>query len=221
MRKPHRSKSPRGGAGALLIVPSSPPAELFFLHQDNCGNQDHLDDPMLEEAVINYSPDGGPEQQESPVYAPTVEGLAVLQSDVNASASDLIASLATPVRPPILPSPIHIHSKKPKVILNSSQRHSERLEKKKRNNCKVELIAQEIISKIFGIMNEGDSFDDNVKKLYLQRFKQPLTPRSLKMIADLVEKGGCKKLKIKVAKGRAVSDSSLEPNVCKTWRAPT
>ncbi|XP_052154239.1 uncharacterized protein LOC127772261 [Oryza glaberrima] len=149
MRKPHRSKSPRGGAGALLIVPSSPPAELFFLHHDNCGNQDHLDDPMLEEAVINYSPDGGPEQQESPVYAPTAEGLAVLQSDVNASASDLIASLATP------------------------------------------------------------------------RFKQPLTPRSLKMIADLVEKGGCKKLKIKVAKGRAVSDSSLESNVCKTWRAPT
>ncbi|EEC77038.1 hypothetical protein OsI_15411 [Oryza sativa Indica Group] len=54
-----------------------------------------------------------------------------------------------------------------------------------------------------------------------KRFKQPLTPRSLKMIADLVEKGGCKKLKIKVAKGRVVSDSSLEPNVCKTWRAPT
>ncbi|EEC84112.1 hypothetical protein OsI_30438 [Oryza sativa Indica Group] len=35
------------------------------------------------------------------------------------------------------------------------------------------------------------------------RFKQPLTPRSLKMIADLVKKGGCKKLKLKAAKGKA------------------
>jgi hypothetical protein len=52
-------------------------------------------------------------------------------------------------------------------------------------------------------MNESDSFDENVKKLYLQRFKQPLTPRSLKMIADLVKKGGCKKLKLKAAKGKA------------------
>ncbi|EEE69213.1 hypothetical protein OsJ_28427 [Oryza sativa Japonica Group] len=34
-------------------------------------------------------------------------------------------------------------------------------------------------------------------------FKQPLTPRSLKMIADLVKKGGCKKLKLKATKGKA------------------
>lgn len=33
--------------------------------------------------------------------------------------------------------------------------------------------------------------------------KKKLTPRSLKMIADLVEKGGCKKLKLKAAKAKA------------------
>lgn len=53
------------------------------------------------------------------------------------------------------------------MTLNSTQRHSERVEKKRKNGCKIETIAQEILSKKFVIMNESDSFDENVKKNFI------------------------------------------------------
>lgn len=47
-------------------------------------------------------------------------------------------------------------------------------------------------------------FDKNIKKLYVQHFKKPLSPASMKMITTLVEKGGCKGTRLKTAKKKAV-----------------
>lgn len=135
-----------------------------------------------------------PENTPSPVVSDLVPGA------VTSNVEQLISSISAPVRSPVLPTPKPISTRRSKVIVQSTQCHSARLESKRRNNCKIELISQEILSKRFGVMNDSDTFDENIKQLYLQRYKRPLTPRSLKMIADLVEKGGTRKLKVKATK---------------------
>lgn len=54
-------------------------------------------------------------------------------------------------------------------------------------------------------MDERSSFDHNIKKIYLQRYKKPLSPASLKTIAELVEKGGCKSIRLKASKKATVA----------------
>lgn len=87
--------------------------------------------------------------------------------------------------------------------ISSAQRHSERLLCKKRAGAKLEPFAQEILSQKFGLLDDRSSFDDNIKKAYLQRYKKPLSPGSLKTIAELVEKGGCKSIRLKAPKKKA------------------
>jgi hypothetical protein len=47
-------------------------------------------------------------------------------------------------------------------------------------------------------------FDANVKKLYLQHFRKPLSHASLKTIRSLVDKGGCKAINLKPGKKASV-----------------
>lgn len=120
-----------------------------------------------------------------------------------------LAELSTPIRPALLPVPdvnTHRHAcvKVAVPAIASAQRHSARLLSKRRSDAKLENFAQEIISKKFGFMDDHASFDDNVKKLYLQHFNKPLSPASLKTISELVEKGGCKAIRLKAAKKKAV-----------------
>lgn len=175
--------------------------------------ESHLD-PMLHEAAVHhsiYSPDTSSPRVSSPVFVPTSTGHAGADTPSACKAMQIdsfINGLATPVQPPLLPAP-DVNARKPsraKVkipALVSAQRHSERLLCKRRAGAKLENFAQEILSKKFGIIDESASFDDNIKKLYLQRYKKPLSPASLKIIADLVEKGGCKTIRMKNSKKNA------------------
>jgi hypothetical protein len=74
---------------------------------------------------------------------------------------------------------------------------SERLLCKRRTGAKLETFAQEILSKNFGLLDDKSTFDDNIKKIYLQLYKKPLSLVSLQIIAHLVEKGGCKSIRLK------------------------
>ncbi len=53
------------------------------------------------------------------------------------------------------------------------QRHSVRLAQKARKSTKLEFIAQEILAKKFGVLDESKQLDDQIKKLYLQHYKKP------------------------------------------------
>ncbi|EEC73624.1 hypothetical protein OsI_08127 [Oryza sativa Indica Group] len=172
------------------------------------------DDPMEVQVAINYSPEGDGSRKACPEYTPLATGLDAVQETSIDMVDQLVNSLSTPVRPPILPTPRPIRTKRPKIAIQSSQRHSEGLESKRRNNCKLEMVGQEIISKRFGTTNEGDTFNGNVKKLYLQRFKRPLTPRSLKMIADLVEKGASGRPKQRPSSSRRHPSPRPEDDRC-------
>lgn len=217
--------SPDGDAAAVLIVTS---ASAQTTHQADSllssqGREDVLEileshlDPMLHEAAVNhfiYSPDTNSPRVSAPVFVTSFAGPAsapTLSSPAAAKDSQIdefINDIATPIQPPLLPTP-DVNVRKPSRVkvkipaIASAQRHSERLLCKRRANAKFESFAQEILSKKFGIMNDSASFDDNVKKLYLQRYKKPLSPASLKTIADLVEKGGCKAIRLKVPKKKA------------------
>nr|ABA92228.2 expressed protein [Oryza sativa Japonica Group]BAG89113.1 unnamed protein product [Oryza sativa Japonica Group] len=192
----HRSREPSEGRVDILDILES-----------------HLD-PMLHEAAVHhsiYSPDTSSPRVSSPVFVPTSTGHAGADTPSACKAMKIdsfINGLATPVQPPLLPAP-DVNARKPsraKVkipALVSAQRHSERLLCKRRAGAKLENFAQEILSKKFGIIDESASFDDNIKKLYLQRYKKPLSPASLKIIADLVEKGGCKTIGMKNLKKNA------------------
>lgn len=216
IRRPHRSKSPRGGASAIPITADASfhPSQFVFIRQDDDVTQGCGDDPMEVQVAINYSPEGDGSRKACPEYTPLATGLDAVQETSIDMVDQLVNSLSTPVRPPILPTPRPIRTKRPKIAIQSSQRHSEGLESKRRNNCKLEMVGQEIISKRFGTTNEGDTFNGNVKKLYLQRFKRPLTPRSLKMIADLVEKGASGRPKQRPSSSRRHPSPRPEDDRC-------
>ncbi|EAZ17701.1 hypothetical protein OsJ_33244 [Oryza sativa Japonica Group] len=174
--------------------------------------ESHLD-PMLHEASVQhsiYSPDNASPRAASPVFVlssfaeqgtPHSNGVA---TDVQTQAGpmarqgnrveEFFSALSTPLQQPLLPAPdVNVcRPSRAKVTIpaiSSAQCHSERLLCKKRAGAKPETLAQEILSNKFGILDDHASFDDNIKKIYLQRYKKPLSPSSLKTIAELVEKG--------------------------------
>ncbi|EEE60512.1 hypothetical protein OsJ_13829 [Oryza sativa Japonica Group] len=214
-----RSREPSEGQGDVLSVLES-----------------HLD-PMLHEASVQhsiYSPDNAPPRVASPVFVlssfaeqgtPHTNGVA---TDVQTQAGlvarqgnrveEFISALSTPLQQPLLPAP-DVNARCPSYAkvtipaISSAQRHSKRLLRKKRAGAKLETLAQEILSNKFCILDDHASFDDNIKKIYLQRYRKPLSPSSLKTIAELVEKGGCKTIRLKAAKKKvAVAPLSLGQN---------
>ncbi|EEE65969.1 hypothetical protein OsJ_21879 [Oryza sativa Japonica Group] len=224
----------RGPTMTMMIERTTPKAVIEAVHSGTgsvaalpvgIGREDVLEileshlDPMLHEAAVNhsmYSPDTNSPRVSFPVFvtsfarpasAPTLTPLAAAK---DSQITEFINDIATSIQPPLLPAP-DVNVRKPsrvKVkipVIASAQRHSERLLYKRRANAKFENFTQEILSKKFGIMNDSASFDDNVKKLYLQRYKKPLSPASLKTIADLVEKGGCKAIRLKASKKASVA----------------
>ncbi|XP_052160187.1 uncharacterized protein LOC127777627 [Oryza glaberrima] len=115
---------------------------------------------MLHEAAVNhsiYSPDTNSPHVSSPVFVTSFAGptaAPTLSSPAAAKDSQIdefINDIATPIQPPLLPTP-----------------------------------------------------DVNVRKpSRVKRYKKPLSPASLKTIADLVEKGGYKAIRLKVPKKKA------------------
>lgn len=191
--------------------------------------ESHLD-PMLHEAAVQYSiysPDTNSLRAVSPVFVfssfaeqvtqvhgASVAGqvnnqaqAALVVSQVN-NVEEFIDTLSTPLQPPLLPAldanarhPSHVKVTIPAI--SSAQCHSERLLGMRRAGAKLETFAQEIMSKKFGIIDDHASFDDNIKKIYLQRYKKPLSPSFLKTITELAEKGGCKSIRLKAARKKA------------------
>jgi hypothetical protein len=84
------------------------------------------------------------------------------------------------------------------------QRHSARLALKVRRSTKLELIAQEILAKQFGVLDDNKLLSDQIKKLYLQHYKKPLSPADMKTITTLVENGGCKGVRLRAKKAASV-----------------
>jgi hypothetical protein len=174
---------------------------------------------MIHEATVQhsiYSPDTSSPRLPSPVFVPSFAGqrptpiqCSSLTGGSGNQMDGFLAELTTPIRPALLPVPdvnAHRHASVKVAVpaIASAQRHSAHLLSKRRSDAKLENFSQEILSKKFGFMDDHASYDDNVKKLYLQHFNKPLSLASLKTISELVEKGGCKAIRLKAAKKKAV-----------------
>lgn len=198
-----RSKSPDSGAMSQHICSVQPlqPDPLVSLQVQNSVLdllEMHLD-PMLHEVKLHesmYSPDTLEPRAASPEFVPSG------QQQVGGGETEFLASVTTPLPQPLLaaPAPAPRRPCKNKVNLPSVQRHSARLARKCSLGSRLEIFAQEILSKRFGFLDNNAAFDANVKKLYLQHFKKPLSPASLKTIRTLVDKGGCKAINLKSGK---------------------
>lgn len=202
---PYRNDSPDRGSACNRISSSVTPADLTFSSQDSGAILNLLEkhlDPMLHEASIRnivYSPDTSSSTLASPVFVlSSVASNQAPEMVANQSvAADFLDNLSTPMQQPLLKMP---KTKKRRPCLNkvtfSPQRHSVHLASKARRNSKLETIAQEILSNNFGLLDVGKPFDDRIKKLYLQQYKKPLSPAAMKTISALVEKGGCKAIRL-------------------------
>jgi hypothetical protein len=78
----------------------------------------------------------------------------------------------------------------------TTPRWSGRIEKQKRKDT----TTQELLARTLGILEENAEFDDNGIAAFIDKFKSPLSPRSITMLGSLVEKME----KVKKPKGRKV-----------------
>jgi hypothetical protein len=55
-----------------------------------------------------------------------------------------------------------------------------------------------------GVLDDNKLLSDQIKKLYLQHYKKPLSPADMKTITTLVENGGCKGVRLRAKKTASV-----------------
>lgn len=209
----NRSKSPDAGSAPSLPSPAVPvdSPDLAPLMQVSGAVLDILEkhlDPMIHEAEMAhalYSPDTTLPRPVSPVFILSDAGQETQASPVRGEqqVDAFIADLSTPLQQPLLPAPGEKQQRlcRNKVTI-SVQHQSARLATKARQNSKFESFAQEILANKFGVLDDNKRLDARIKSLYLQQYKKPLSPAAVKTIAALVEKGGCKAVRLKEGRRR-------------------
>lgn len=154
-----------------------------------------------------YSPDTSLPRTASPVFvlSAAADSQATPVEVTRHDVEEFLAEVTTPIQQPLLPAP----GTKPRrpccnKVITPIQRQRERLAVKARRNTKLDLIAQEILAKKFGVLDDNKRLDDQIKKLYLQHYKKLLSPADMKTITTLVENGGCKGIRLRAKKAASV-----------------
>lgn len=169
----------------------------------------HLD-PMLHEAMVGgsiYSPDTTLPRPASPVFvlSSAAEPQENLVDEAQHDVETFLAEVTTPIQQPLLSAPgTKLRRPCRNKVTTPIQRHSARLALKVRRSTKLELIAQEILAKQFGVLDDNKLLSDQIKKLYLQHYKKPLSPADMKTITTLVENGGCKGVRLRAKKAASM-----------------
>jgi hypothetical protein len=111
-----------------------------------------------------------------------------IQVDPGDPAADklnaFLSSVFRPVPPPILTSPPPRRPRAPKEVATTPRR-SGRIEKLKR--LRKDATSQELLARVLGILKENAEFDDNTLAAFIDKFKTPLSPRSITMLGSLVK----------------------------------
>jgi hypothetical protein len=136
------------------------------------------------------------------VFVPStvaMDGTQVLLVDPVADKRNAFLSwVFRPLSPPILPTP---GPRRARALMEveSIPCWSGRIAKQKQM-CK-DATTQELLACTLGLMEENAEFDDNVLAAFNDKFKTPLSPRSIMMLGSLVKKME----KVKKSKGRKVN----------------
>jgi uncharacterized protein YggL (DUF469 family) len=67
----------------------------------------------------------------------------------------------------------------------TTPRRSGRIEKQKQ--LRKDVTSQELLARVLGILKENAEFDDNALDAFIDKFKTPLSPRSITMLGSLVK----------------------------------
>lgn len=86
--------------------------------------------------------------------------------------------------PPILASPPSRRARAPKEVATTPRR-SGRIEKQKQ--LRKDVTSQELLARVLGILKENAEFDDNTLAAFIDKFKTPLSPRSITMLGSIVK----------------------------------
>ena len=89
----------------------------------------------------------------------------------------------------------------------TTPRRSGRIEKQKQK--RKDATSQELIARALGLLEENAEFDDNALATFIDKFKTPLLPRSITMLASLVKNLE----KVKKPKGRKVDAKKMASEI--------
>jgi hypothetical protein len=82
----------------------------------------------------------------------------------------------------------------------TTPRRSVRIEKRKQKQKRKEATTQEFLARTLGLLEKNAEFDDNALAAFNDKFKTPLSPRSITSLGSLVKMME----KVKKPKGRKV-----------------
>jgi hypothetical protein len=135
------------------------------------------------------------------VFAPSTVALEDSQVDPEDSAADkrnaFLSLVFRPLPPPILATPGPRRARAPLEVATTPRR-SGRIEKQKQK--RKDATTQELLARSLGLLEENAEFDDIALAAFNDKFKTPLSPRSITMLGSLVKKME----KVKKPKGRKV-----------------
>jgi hypothetical protein len=136
------------------------------------------------------------------VFVPSSVAMEGTQVDPEVSAADkrnaFLSLVFRPLPPPILATPGPRRARAPLEVATTPRR-SGRIEKQKQK--RKDATTQELLARTLGLLEENAEFDDNALAAFNDKFKTPLSPRSITMLGSLVKKME----KVKKPKGRKVA----------------
>jgi hypothetical protein len=150
------------------------------------------------------SPLHGPLEEIS-VDASVVVPSTVATEDIQVDPEDPVADkrnaflslVFRPLPPPILATPGSRRIRATTEVATTPRR-SARIEKQKRK--RKDATTQELLARSLGLLEENAKFDDDALAAFNDKFKTPLSPRSITMLGSLAKKME----KVKKPKGRKV-----------------
>jgi hypothetical protein len=135
------------------------------------------------------------------VFVPSTVAMEGTQVDPEDSATDkqnaFLLLVFWPLPPLILAMPGPRRARAPLEVATTPRR-SGRIEKQKQK--RKDTTTQELLARTLGLLEENTEFDDNALAAFNDKFKTPLSPRSITMFGSLVKKME----RVKKPKGRNV-----------------
>jgi hypothetical protein len=118
--------------------------------------------------------------------AVATEGIQVDPEDpVIVKRNAFLSLVSRPLPPPILTTPGPRRARAPMEVATTPRR-SCRIEKQKQK--RKDGMTQELLARTLGLLEENTEFDDNSLAAFNDKFKTPLSPRSIMMLGSLVKK---------------------------------
>lgn len=163
-----------------------------------------LEHSTLEASVFDHDDGVDEPLEEIPVASILVPSTAATE-DIQVEPRDPIADkrnaflslVFCPVPPPTLATSAPRRDCAPKEVATTPRR-SGRIEKQKQK--RKDVTTQELLARAWGLLEEKAEFDGNALAAFIDKFKTPLSPRSITMLGSLVNNME----KVKMPKGRKV-----------------